>query len=151
MIRLFPLLLSPEIRACPWGFPSLHPTSSPLTSPRFNFQNSSLVRQLLSYASPCSWPHHFSPGFLQQLSNQSPHLHGFPLCLRWLYNFSSKPSHFPLRKRALLMIIHGWQEWTEIVLGKREHVFTPPLSLAYKLYSGLVSSPLKFFHGFPFP
>ena len=37
------------------------------------------------------------------------------------------------------------------VLGKREPVFTLPLSLAYKIYQ-IVSLPcLKFFHGFPFP
>lgn len=109
LTSLFPLLLSPEIEACPWGFPSLYPTSSPLTSPVIQ------LPKFISSPSACSHMHlhapgHFSPGFLQQLSNQSPHLHGFPLCLRWLYNFSSKPSHFPLRKSALLMIIHGWQE-----------------------------------------
>ena len=56
MTSLFLLLLSPEIEACPWCFPSLCPTSSPLTSPVIQ------LPKFISSPSACSHMHLHAPG-----------------------------------------------------------------------------------------
>lgn len=124
---IVPSVAQPRNWACPWGFPSLYPTSVPLTSPVIQLPNSSPSQSACSHMHLHA-PGHFSPGFLQQLSNQSPHLHGFPLCLRWLYNFSSKPKSLFTEEKGPYWWLYMDGRINEIVLGKREHACIYPTS-----------------------